>query len=137
MEFNATFLVSAISFLVFVFLMNKIFYAPLERIITEREKLVDDTLNDAKNSRNETTRLLEERDSKLVKASEDSKSIINKKVTTSNEEAKKRTFDAKKEAEYKLNELKKELDNHSESVKNELQDAAKEIAAQITTKIFG
>ena len=118
MEFNATFLVSAISFLVFVFLMNKIFYAPLENIINEREKLVDDTLNDAKNSRDEAARLLEERESKLTKASEDSKNIINKKVTTSNEEAKKLTLDAKTEAENNLNKLKKELDEHSESVKS-------------------
>ena len=51
-----------------------------------REGLIanlDDTLNDAKNSRDETARLLEERESKLTKASEDSKNIINKKVTTS------------------------------------------------------
>ena len=137
MEFNATFLVSAISFLVFVFLMNKIFYAPLENIINEREKLVDDTLNDAKNSRDETARLLEERESKLTKASEDSKNIINKKVTTSNEEAKKLTLEAKTEAENNLNKLKKELDEHSESVKSSLQDTTKEIAEQITTKIFG
>ena len=137
MEFNATFLVSAISFLVFVFLMNKIFYAPLENIITEREKLVDDTLNDAKNSRDEAARLLEERESKLTKASEDSKNIINKKVTTSNDEAKKLTLDAKTEAENNLNKLKKELNEHSESVKSSLQDTTKEIAEQIATKIFG
>jgi len=107
MEFNATFLVSAISFLVFVFLMNKIFYAPLENIINEREKLVDDTLNDAKNSRNEAARLLEERESKLTKASEDSKNIINKKVTTSNDEAKKLTLEAKQKLKTILTDSKK------------------------------
>ena len=91
MEFNATFLVSAISFIVFVFLMNKIFYAPLEQIIGEREKLVDDTLNEAKKSKEEVSRLLSERESKLNKASEDCKSIINTKIAKTNEESKKLT----------------------------------------------
>ena len=35
MEFNATFLVSAISFIVFTFVMNKIFYNPLGRVISK------------------------------------------------------------------------------------------------------
>ena len=137
MEFNATFLVSAISFIVFVFLMNKIFYAPLEQIIGEREKLVDDTLNEAKKSKEEVSRLLSERESKLNKASEDSKSIINTKVAKTNEESKKLTTQAKIDAENSVNELKSELDKHSKTAKKELENATQEIAEQITTKIFG
>ena len=137
MEFNATFLVSAISFIVFVFLMNKIFYAPLESIIGEREKLVDDTLNEAKKSRDEIAHLLNDRESKLNKAFEDSKNIINTKVAKSNEESKKLTTQAKIDAEDSVNKLKSELDNNSEIAKKELQNTAQEIAEQITAKIFG
>ena len=36
MEFNATFFVTAISFIVFTFIMNKIFYTPLTKVIDER-----------------------------------------------------------------------------------------------------
>ena len=100
--------------------MNKIFYAPLEKIIGEREKLVDDTLNEAKKSREESTHLLSDRESKLNKASEDSKSIINTKVAKTNEESKKLTTQAKIDAENSVNELKSELDKHSKTAKKEL-----------------
>ena len=50
MEFNATFLVSAISFIVFTILMNKILYAPLEKIVDERENFINGNYSDAKNA---------------------------------------------------------------------------------------
>ena len=42
MEFNATFLATIISFLVFVFLMNKILYEPMGRIVAERKTFIDE-----------------------------------------------------------------------------------------------
>ena len=92
MEFNATFLVSAISFLVFVFIMNKIFYAPLTDIIEKREKLVDDTLNEAKNSRDKASGILTERENKLTKARDDKKKIISSSVEKANTDSKEMIF---------------------------------------------
>ena len=43
MEFDATFLFAVISFLVFIFIMNKVFYAPILRIMQERQKFVEIT----------------------------------------------------------------------------------------------
>ena len=37
MEFNGTFLASIVSFIVFVFLMNKVLYAPMGKIVKERK----------------------------------------------------------------------------------------------------
>ena len=42
MEFNATFLATIISFIVFVFLMNKILYAPILNIMEERKNFIND-----------------------------------------------------------------------------------------------
>ena len=41
MEFNATFLATIISFIIFVLLMNKILYAPILNIMEERRKFID------------------------------------------------------------------------------------------------
>lgn len=48
LEFNATFLVSMISFIVFIIIMNAIFYKPILGVIEEREKFINDHYNDAK-----------------------------------------------------------------------------------------
>ncbi len=137
MEFNATFLVSAISFIVFVFLMNKIFYAPLEQIIGEREKLVGDTLNEAYSLKEEANRLLQDREAKLNKATEDHKKIINDGVKKANSKADLLLSEAKSNAVESLKELKAELDNKTLEAKQELNEHIKGLAEQITTKILG
>ena len=137
MEFNATFLVSAISFIVFVFLMNKIFYAPLEKIIIKREQLVDDTLNEAKISRDNALSLLQEREDKLIKASNDSKSIVNNMVSVANENARTKTAEAKNSSIEQLKIHKQELDQQAVTAKNELCGTVQEIANQIVEKILG
>ena len=41
LEFNATFFIAMISFVVFMIIMNAILYKPHERIVTERKNLID------------------------------------------------------------------------------------------------
>ena len=53
MEFNATFLATIISFVLFVILMNKILYAPILNIMEQRKSFIygnysDDKKNEAK-----------------------------------------------------------------------------------------
>ena len=42
MEFNGTFLIATISFIIFTLLMNKILYKPINDIIEKRNMLLDD-----------------------------------------------------------------------------------------------
>lgn len=137
MEFNATFLVSAISFLLFVYFMNKIFYAPLENIITERKKLVDDTLNEAKKSRETASELLTERENKLNKAYEDSRKIVNESIEKANSKAKDLTQEAKTNSVEEINSQKINLAEQTKSVKSQLNNTVNELAEQIATKILG
>ena len=137
MEFNATFLVSAISFLVFVFLMNRIFYAPLSDIIEKREKLVDDTLNDAKSSREQASGILTERENKLTKAREDSKKIVSSSVEKANSNSKDMIQQAKNDASDEINAKKADLQAQNSDVKSRLENTVNELAGVITTKILG
>lgn len=80
MEFNATFIITAISFLVFVYLMNTILYRPLENIVEEREKLLSDNFNDADNAKNNARSLLEEKATQLANAKIEAKRFIDAKL---------------------------------------------------------
>ncbi len=136
MEFNATFLVSVISFIVFVFIMNTIFYKPLEKIITEREKLVADTLNDAKNTKEKSEKLIQEREEKLTKAAVESKEHVAKSLEKANKKAKEQLNNAKtdsfkKIAEEKLN-IEKERENATKILDSHIQDLANEIVKKVT-----
>lgn len=137
MEFNATFLVSAISFLVFVLIMNKIFYAPLTDIIEKREKLVDDTLNEAKNSRDKASGILTERENKLTRARDDSKKIISSSVEKANADSKEMILKAKDDSTNEINSKKADLAAQNSDVQSRLSDTVNELANVITTKILG
>ena len=41
LEFNATFFIAMVSFVIFMIIMNAILYKPLERIVKERKDLID------------------------------------------------------------------------------------------------
>ena len=53
MEFDATFLIALLSFLLFIFIMNKIFYAPVLKIMQERQSFVEQNYDSAKTTNNE------------------------------------------------------------------------------------
>lgn len=136
MEFNATFLVSAISFVIFVFIMNAIFYRPLEKIITERENLVSDTLNDAKNTREKSEKLVQEREEKLTKAAVESKEYVANSLEKANKKAKEQLTNAKensfkKIAEEKIN-IAKEKEKAIQVLDSHIQDLANEIIKKVT-----
>ena len=76
MEFDATFLIAVISFIVFVIIMNKIFYAPILKIMQERQKVVEDNFNAAKLLDEETAEQTQFHDSELEKSRDEARQQI-------------------------------------------------------------
>lgn len=137
MEFNATFLISIISFLVFTYLMNKIFYAPISKIVGERQKMIDSLLSDANRSKDESAKLVEEKEEKLLKSSEESKKIIADKVDKANKRADVLTQNARNASFEDIAFKKDELLKNEADVRNNLNDVTKSLAEDIVSKILG
>ena len=78
MEFNATFLIATISFIVFVIIMNFIFYKPIEKIVNERENFVDDNYTEAKKNNLTSQKLIDDYNKKIDEAFLNEKEMINK-----------------------------------------------------------
>ena len=136
MEFNATFLVSVISFIIFVFIMNTIFYKPLEKIISEREKLVTDTLNEAKNLKDTSLRLIEEREQKLTDVSIKSKDYLTKKLEEANKNSKEQLVNAKTNSLEKIANGKIAIEKEKKvaklTIEKHIEDLANEIIKKVT-----
>lgn len=137
MNFNATFIVSAISFIIFVFLMNIIFYKPLEEIISKRDKLVDDTLNEAEALRNEADNLLKDREIKLSDTKTKCRNLIKENTEKANLNARNTIQDAKVKSADKLNTKKYELINEKNAVQSQIENIIENLANNITSKILG
>lgn len=137
MEFNATFLVSIISFIVFTWIMNMIFYKPLENVINERQEFIDETTKVARNMSEEADKISADRELHLSKANEDAKQVINDNVSKAKEQAKLRTDEAKKQSNESIVSAKNDLNSQAEQTKELLKGNIKELAESISQKILG
>lgn len=137
MEFNATFIVSAISFIVFTFIMNAIFYKPLQNIVLERQKFVDDTLEKAKHHKKKSEAILKDKERKIIQTRHDAKKIISEKSDEAKNQKTALTTEAQQKAIQKVDNAKNELQKSSDEAQGVLSQEAKKIAEDIAAKILG
>ena len=130
MEFNATFLISAISFILFTLIMNKIFYKPLERVMDERQKFIDDTKSDAEKSNLKAQE-------RFTKSATDSKKLVADKINEANENSKIITSNAKQKSQEEIASAKSALKNEAQQTTEELKLKVKDLAEVISSKILG
>ena len=137
MEFDATFLIAVISFILFVLIMNKVFYAPILKIMQSRQTFVEQNYNSAKQTREDTQKQDEYRNTELEKSRDEARKII------SEQSQKLKSKRSKKIAEYKetvFNTISQERDGLKNSVietKEVLKDNVVDIAKNISKKILG
>ena len=137
MEFIATFLVSAISFLVFTFILNLIFYKPLEKIINERQSIIDGSFAEAEASKKTAGSIRLEREQKLSETLKQSKKIISDKVNEANNNSKSLTGEAKNFSQQQINSAKENLNNEAGKTSEELKLRVKDLAEIISAKVLG
>ncbi len=137
MEFNATFIISLISFLMFVFIMNKIFYAPITKIVNEREEKIRKYYESAENYNNDADSILKDRDDKLANAEQEARKTIANKIEEYNNKSKDETTIAAQESAQKIKEQKELLYQEKISTESELKSKVVELAQSISSKILG
>lgn len=137
MEFNATFIVSAISFIVFSIIMNAIFYKPLAKIVSEREKFVNDSLEEAKKNAAKSESILKDKEKKIEKTKHDAKKIIVDKTDEAKSHKANIASDAQQKAVATIDAAKGELQKSQEQAREVLENEAGILAQEISSKILG
>ncbi len=137
MEFDATFLIAVISFVVFVFIMNKIFYAPILKIMQERQKLVEDNFNSAKKTEEETQKQICYRDSELEKSRDEARLKVAGESQKLKQERSKVISQYKEELFGNIAKERENLKNSAFEAKEILKDNVVDIAKEISAKLLG
>ena len=57
-EFNATFIIAMLSFVIFILIMNAVFYQPVLNIIRKREDYIQSNYEDSANSEKNAKQIL-------------------------------------------------------------------------------
>ena len=68
MEFNATFIVAFISFVIFIIIMNYILYKPINGIVEKRKNIIDENYSLAQKNSEKSKAILQDRLDKLDNA---------------------------------------------------------------------
>lgn len=134
-EFNATFLVAMFSFVVFIMIMNMIFYKPILGIIEERENLINNNYNDAKKSTEKAQNLLDDKEKRLDETLKTSRKIITDKTREVNEASNKLLAEAKQKSKNEIQTAKDNLKTQEKSI--DLTENIEELSDNIYKKLLG
>lgn len=137
MEFNATFLASIISFLVFVFLMNKILYSPMEKIVKARQEFIDENIASAEANNKKADELSEERENKLSDAKNDARSKYLDSINEYKEQKNGIIAEAQEHSNNELAQAYEHLNNLSNEAKEGLKGRMNDLANDIVEKVLG
>ena len=137
MEFNGTFFVTIISFLVFVYLMNRILYSPILNIMSERRSFIDGNYRAARENDEKSDSLTQEREDRLIEAKGEARTryvnTLNEYKTRKSELIENAHIDANKE----LENSRMELEKLSNDVKCGLKGSMTNLANDIVEKVIG
>ena len=137
LEFNATFFIAMVSFVVFMVIMNAILYKPLERIVKERQDLIDKNHQKAQTAKEKYDVLKQWQESSMAKAQKEAGKTYQRILNE---------YKAQKETmlEFNKNLSRKEiavaaaeLDGQIVEAKYELKPEVKTLASIISSKILG
>ncbi len=137
MEFNATFVVSIISFLIFTFLMNEILYKPITKIVTERESLISENYDNAQKSKQKTSDIYKQKEDRLTQTATYNKKLTAEKMTEANNQAKVKIQEAKDTSVFQINTAKSDLQNNKLTLESEMNSRIDELADSISAKVLG
>ena len=137
MEFNATFLATIVSFIVFVLLMNKILYAPILNIMEQRKSFIDANYTDAKNNEAKIEKLVQKKEEKLLEAKNEAKEIFNESVDEFKAQKDKIIEEAQITAQEEIEQSKIDLENVSNETKEALKGSMTDLANDIVEKVIG
>ena len=137
MEFNATFLITAISFITFTILMNVILYRPLEKIVEERKELIEKNYSDSESAKLETKSILEKKAQELALAKAEAKDSVTSKLKKDYDESAEKLREGKIKSVRYISEQKEKLKSESEMTEANLSENIKQYAQMIKDKLFG
>lgn len=137
MEFNATFIVAFVSFILFTVIMNLILYKPLGKVVAQRQKFIDEHYKEAKENTAKSEAILKDKERKLDKTKHEAKKIISDKSNEVKIQKAEMTTEAQQKAGQKIDSAKEDLLKSKSEAQGVLSNQVIDLAQNISSKILG
>ena len=136
-EFNATFIIAMLSFVVFIMIMNAIFYQPVLNIIRKRDNYINSNYEESKNNENSAKEIDNERNSQINATHSKCRKEFYTAVNKLQENAAEKIKQAKETNKTTILAEKDRLSKEEQELQQTLQDSVIEgLADSITTKLL-
>ncbi len=136
-ELNWTFFVQIFNFLLLMFILNKILYKPILKVLDEREARIVGGQEKAKKLLDESQGILKSYNDKLYSAKIDAMTVKNSSRKQAVGEANVIIEDARRNAETIVVDVQKEMAEEIARVKSELEPEIGVMAGTIAQQILG
>lgn len=136
-EFNATFLVAMLSFVVFIMIMNAIFYRPILNIMRKRDEYINSNYDEAKELSEQAEKLDLKKAETIQQTQNECRTEIKNVVENAQGLASKNVQDARTEVKNEIQLKKDSLVRESEALEGVLKSSVvTDLASSITSKFM-
>lgn len=136
-EFNATFLVAMLSFVVFIMIMNAIFYRPILNIMRKRDEYINSNYDEAKELSDQAEKLDIKKAETIQQTQNECRTEIKNVVENAQGLASKNVQDARTEVKNEIQLKKDSLVRESEALEGVLKSSVvTDLASSITSKFM-
>jgi F-type H+-transporting ATPase subunit b len=136
-ELNWTFFVQVLNFLVLMFILNKILYKPILKVLDERDERIVGGREKAKELISESDTILSSYNGKLQVAKIEALGTKNTARKEASDEANVIIAEARGKAEGIISQVQQDMAREIERVKKELEPEVSIMAATIAQQILG
>jgi len=137
LELDGTLIIIAISFILFVLLMQKVLYAPISEIRAERNNYIDENLSAGKSLRAETAEIVKLYNNEILNARIEANKIISEHSDAAGKEKQELIEKKSFEINDSLNQAKELVQKEKEAAKDQLKPQILDLAYSISTKVLG
>ena len=136
-EFNATFLVAMLSFVVFIMIMNAIFYRPILKKKKKRDEYINSNYDEAKELSEQAEKLNIKKAETIQQTQNECRTEIKNVVENAQGLASKNVQDARTEVKNEIQLKKDSLVRESEALEGVLKSSVvTDLASSITSKFM-
>lgn len=136
-EFNATFLVAMLSFVVFIMIMNAIFYRPILNIMRKRDEYINSNYDEAKELSEQAEKLDIKKAETIQQTQNECRTEIKNVVENAQGLASRNVQDARTDVKNEIQLKKDSLVRESEALEGVLKSSVvTDLASSITSKFM-
>ena len=126
-----------VTFICLLLILRKVAWKPILQTLDEREKIIQDSLNEAEKARREAQKTLNEQSEILEKARKQALEMIEKSRKTAETAKEEIISKAGAEAQQMLERAKREIELSRDKAIEEIKDLSVELSMAATAKLIG